>query len=186
MIWAAEAATAIGIIPLLWLSFLHWRGKACDVAWWWLAGAFLVSWVADNASRWVGHPMASVTYPVLQAGIIGAVFLFRADAIKLVLVLMLAGIVDVLWWGVQGPDVLLRSVAWLSVVAIVYPLRQLERLRAALLVYFAGGWIAWMCYAADPGWGTWIPYQLVRLIGILLFCAAASDPRPHFKLSTRT
>lgn len=203
MIWAAEVATAIGIVPLLWIAFLHFRGKARDLAWWWIAGAFAVSWLADNASRWTGHPLVSVTYPVAQAGLIGAVFLFRADAIKFVLVLMAVGVADILLIGVQGPDILLRTVAWLSVVGIVYPIWQLGRLRTSLLVYFGMGWLAWMLYASiatwpdwvfyfrgqphaiSPAWLSWSSYQLTRLAGILLFCWAATSPEPHLKLYKR-
>lgn len=126
--------------------------------------------------------MVSVTYPLAQAGIIGAVFLFRGEAIVLVIALMLAGIADILWQGVQGPDILLRTVAWLSVVGIIYPLKQLDRLRTSLLVYFGLGWACWMFYAFDPGWTSWSLYQITRAVGIGLFCYAASNPLPHFKI----
>jgi hypothetical protein len=179
----SEVATAIGAVPISRLGILRFKGKACDRAWWWLACAFLVSWMADNATRWTGHPMVSVTYPLLQAGIIVSVFLFRGDAIKMVIVLMMAGVADILWNGVQSPDILLRTVAWLSVVGVIYPLGQLGRLRASLLVYFGIGWACWMLYVAWPGWTSWSLYQLSRLVGIILFCWAASHPEPHLKLT---
>ena len=172
----------MGAAPLIWLAWLHFKGKKLDVAWWWIAGAFFVSWLADTASHWTGHPLVSVTYPVTQVGIIGAVFLNRYDAMKLVAVLVVVGVADVLWQGVQGPDILLRTVAWLSIVGIAYPLKQLGKLRASLLVSFGVGWFCWMVYAIDPGWPSWGTYQIVRLTGILLFFLAANSPLPRLRI----
>lgn len=178
-----ELAHEIGLIPLLWLTWLHFRGKDLDVAWWWIAGAFFVSWLADTAAHFVNPWLASPVYLVSQSALVGAVFLNRYDAIKLVIVLAVVGTAAVLWQGVHGPDVLLHTVAWLSVVGIIYPLRQLTRLRTALLVAFGFGWLTWMGYAIWPGWTSWSVYQLTRLAGILLFCWAATSPHPHFVVS---
>lgn len=172
----------MGLVPLVWLAILHFRGKVCGAEWWWLAGSFAVSWLADTASHYTGHPLVGMTYPVLQAGIIGAVFLFRADAILFVLALMVAGVTDVLVNGILPHDVFLRTVAWLSVVGILWPLRQLGRLRTSLLVAFGLGLLTWWGYAIWPGWTSWSLYQLTRLIGILLFCWAAMSPSPQLKV----
>jgi len=178
-----EVAHQMGLVPVLWLAWLHFRGKPRGAEWWWLAGAFFVSWLADTASHWTGHPLVGMVYPVLQAGLVGAVLLYRKDAIVFVVLLMVAGIADVLVNGILPHDVFLRTVAWLSVVGIVYPLKQLGQLRASLLLYFGCGWLAWMWYAVDPGWYSWGWYQFIRFSGILAFCWAAKSPLPHFKLS---
>lgn len=174
----------MGLVPLVWLAILHFQGKIRGAEWWWLAGAFSVSWLADTVSHFTGHPLVGMTYPVLQAGIIGAVFIFQRDAILFVVALMVAGIADVLLNGILPHDVFLRTVAWLSVVGVVYPLRQLGRLRTSLLVYFGLGLATWYGYAIWPGWTSWGLYQGVRLAGIVLFCSAAWHPLPHFELNS--
>jgi hypothetical protein len=175
----------MALLPLVWLGWLRVRGKRLDVAWWWLAGAFAVSWLADTAAHFTDAWVIGAVYPVSQAALVCFVFLSRDDAMKVVLVLMVVGIADIIWHGVDSPDILLRTVAWLSVVGIVWPLRQLGRLRASLLVAFGIGWWCWMIYAISPGWWTWGVYQLARLAGILLFCWAATSPLPRLKLSRR-
>ena len=172
----------MALIPLMWLGWLRFKGRNPGLAWWWLAGALFVSWIADTASHFTDAWLIGAVYPVSQAAIVGAVFLYRYDAMKLVVVLVAVGVIDVFWHGVTGPDILLRTVAWLSIVGLIYQLPQLERLRTSLLVYFGLGWLCWMFYAIDPGWTSWASYQTTRLLGILLFCWAATDPRPHFKL----
>lgn len=127
-----------------------------------------------------------LVYPVSQAAIVGAVFLKRRDAIELVIALVVIGSIDALWLQAAGPDIMLRTAAWLSIVGIVYPLWQLGRLRTALLVSFGLGWVAWLLYAVRPGWVGYLLYQSVRLLGIAWFCWAATDPRPHFRLDKKT
>lgn len=173
----------MGLIPLLWLAWLHLRGERRDVAWWWLAGVFAVSWIADMAALWFDPWTASKVYPVSQAAIVGLVFLSRREALLLIVTLGLVGIGDVLLVGVGDFDLMLRTVAWLSVVGIVYPLRQLERLRIYLLTGFGLGWVAWLGYSINPGWGTWICYQLVRLIAIAMFCWASLRPTVKLRIS---
>lgn len=181
---AAETATLVGIIPLLWLVLWQWKGFPVGVEWWLLAVAFSVSWMADNAARWVDPWMVSPVYLVGQAWIVGTVFSSRRGTLLLLAVLIAVAIGALFWKGIEGPDILLHTVAWLAVVGIAYPLKQLERLRISLLVYFGFGLLAWYGYAMKPGWATWIAYQLTRLIGILLFCRASLYPSPQLKLST--
>lgn len=180
-----EVAHQMGLLPLIWLAFLHWRGRDPGLAWWWLAGAFAVSWLADTAAHWMAPLLVSPVYLVSQASVVGFVFLVRRDAITLVVALVVVGLGAVFWRGVEAPDVLFHTVAWLSIIGIVYPLRQLGRLRTSLLVYFGLGLLAWMLYAVSPGWFFWLAYQSTRLIGILLFCWAATSPLPRFHLSKR-
>lgn len=178
-----EIVHQMALLPFLWLAWLHFRGERRDVAWWWLAGAFFVSWLADTAAHWMAPFLVSPVYLVSQASIIGFVFLSRRKALTLIVVLVAVGIAAILWRGVDSPDVLFHTVAWLSVVGIVYPLRQLGRLRYSLLIYYGAGWLCWLGYAINPGWFSWSGYQLTRLLGIAMFCWAASSPLPHLKLS---
>lgn len=180
-----EVAHWMGLVPLLWLAFLHFRGSPHGVEWWWLALVFGVSWIADTAAHFSNPWVMSKVYPLSQAAIVGLVLLSRRGALSLIVTLVLVGVLDVLWVGVGDFDILLRTVAWLSVAGIVYQLPQLARLRISLLVAFGIGWWCWMIYAIAPGWPSWIAYQLTRFIGILLFCWAATSPLPHFKLSRR-
>jgi hypothetical protein len=172
----------MGLIPLIWLAILHFRGKRAGIEWWWLAGAFAVSWLADTAAHWTGSQLVGAVYPVSQSAIIGAVLLSRSEAIELTIGLVAIGVLDVYANGITGPDILLRTVAWLSIVGIVYPLRQLERLRMALIVSFGVGWVCWLGYAIWPGWSSWGLYQTVRLAGILLFCWASLKPSPRLRV----
>lgn len=173
----------MSLVPFFWLAWLHWRKREPGLAWWWLAGAFAVSWLADTGALWLSPWLVGAVYPVSQAAIIGAVLLSRSEAIELTIALVLIGILDVYANGITGPDILLRTVAWLSIAGTVYPLRQLERLRMCLLVSFGVGWLAWMWYAMNPGWPSWIGYQSVRLAGILLFCWAAAKPGPRLRVT---
>ena len=72
----------------------------------------------------------------------------------------------------DGPDLLLRTVAWLGIVAIVWRL-PVPRLWLALGTTFGLGWVAWLGYVLSPGWPSWGVYQGVRAVGIGLFCWAA-------------
>lgn len=175
----SQVASNMALLPLGWLVL---KGRKLDIAWWLLAGAFAVSWLADTAANWFDPWIIGAVYPVSQAAIVAAVFLDRRNTLKLILILLLVGVVDVFWKGVDSPDILLRTVAWLSIVGIAYPLKQLGTLRVSLLVSFGVGWLAWMWYAMNPGWPSWIGYQSVRLVGILLFCWAATSPLPRLRI----
>lgn len=173
----------MSLVPLFWLAWLHWRKREPGLAWWWLAGAFAVSWLADTGALWLSPWLVGAVYPVSQAAIIGAVLLSRSEAIELTIALVLIGILDVYANGITGPDILLRVTAWGAVTGILVPLRQLGRLRAALLVYFGVGLLAWMYYVIEPAWLSWSLYQIVRAIGIAMFCWAAMRPQPRLRVS---
>lgn len=179
-----EFAHHMGLLPLFWLAFLRSRGKAVGIEWWWLAGVFAVSWIADSAAHYADSWVIGAVYPVSQAAVVAAVLLPRKESIALVLVLVSVGIVSTAWREPEGPDVLLRTVAWLSVVGIIWRLPQLERLRTSLLVTFGAGWLAWMGYVIRPGWPSYLMYQGTRLLGILLFCWAATSPLPRLRITS--
>lgn len=169
----------MALIPLLWLAL---RGER-RAEWWWLAGAFGVSWLADTTALWWANPwLVNAVYPVSQAGIVGAVLLARQEARLFVGLLVVVGILTVLTEGLTGPDILLETVSAGGVVVIVWP-RPLGRLRLALLVAFGGGWLAWMGYLLDPGWLWWSVYQLLRAVGYGLFCWASLRPGPVLRLA---
>lgn len=144
-----------------------------------------MSWLADIAALWMNPWISSKVYPVSQAAIIGLVFLSRREALTLIVTLMVVGTVDVLLVGIGDFDILLRTVAWLGIVGIIWPLRQLERLRTCLLVAFGLGWACWMGYVISPGWTSWLIYQAVRFAGIALFCWASMKPGPRLTVLTR-
>jgi hypothetical protein len=186
----AYGAWQLGIVPLAWLTFLAVRRDAHRGAeWWWLAGAFFVSWIADACALTVGEPwLMSLVYPVSQAAIVGAVLLDREEAVLFVIALVIVGIMAVLWKGVGTPDVLLHTVAWLSVAIIALDHVALGRLRLALLAAFGFGWIAWIGFTLTPGiptpygYSNWLAYQGVRAIGIGTFCWAAMYPTPQLRM----
>jgi hypothetical protein len=124
----------------------------------------------------------SLVYPVSQAAIIGAVLLDRGEALFFVCALVMVGVTAVLWRGVGFPDVVVHTVAWGSVALIALDRPALGRLRLALLVAFAGGWLAWVGYTITPGWTTWLCYQGVRAAGLACFCWAATRPIPRLRV----
>lgn len=189
MAWQAEVAHQMALLPLATLAVIRISGHRRDAAWWWLAIAFAISWVADTVADVVpvdDRSIASLVYPVSQSCLMAAVLLPRARALVLVGVLMLAGVAVVIQRGVIGPDVALRSVAWLAVAGIARMRKELPvPLRASLFVYFCLGWIAWLVHAQWMVVATWYPYQAMRLLGLLLFSWAAIETGPHLRLMPR-
>jgi hypothetical protein len=178
----SEVACEMALVPVVWLTGRTLRGYRPGAAYWWLAGAFAVSWLADTAAHWTDPWLVGLVYPVSQAALIGAVLLDRSEATLLVWVLVWTAIAAALWEHVQGPDVLVRTVAWGSVTGLAYERPALGMLRRALLVSFGLGWLCWLAYALAPGWSSWGAYQAVRLAGLLLFCAACCANPPHWKV----
>jgi hypothetical protein len=177
-----EAAHQMALGPLLWLAALRARGTVVGTAWWWLAGAFFVSWLADTGAHVVDPWLMSLVYPVSQAAIVGAVLLEREDAVLFVLALALVGILAVLWRGVGTPDVLVHTVAWGSIACVAFDRDALGNLRLALIIAFGFGLVAWLGYTITPGYQTWLCYQGVRALGIGTFCWAAAKPGPTFRV----
>lgn len=179
----SELAAEMGLVPLVWLVWLRFRGRQSGIAWWWLATAFVVSWLADTAALWVNPDLVGNLYPITQAALVGAVLLDRLEAAQFAVGLGLVAIVAVLWRGPLGIDVLLRTVAWGGVGGLAW--QTPARVRTSLLVTFGLGLLAWWGYALDPSWPTWLLYQATRAGGIVLFCMAASDPSTRFTLARR-
>jgi hypothetical protein len=175
MYWQAEVAHHLGLVPLAWLAIKRVR----DTAYWWLGMAFGVSWIADTLAHFMGQSRVSLAYPVSQAALIGAVFLTRKDAWQLVGILLSAAIAALLF---SGWDLLLHTIAWGSIVGIMWDKWQLGHLRTSLLVTFGLGLLAWWGYVAHPGWTTWLLFQSCRLVGTLVFCYAVVNDRPLLKV----
>jgi hypothetical protein len=177
-----ELAHHMALLPLVWLAWLAaWEDRR-GAEWWWLAGAFFVSWLADSAAHVADPWLVSLVYPVSQAAIVGAVLLEREEAALFVGSLVTVGVVAVLWRGVGTPDVLVHTVAWASIALVAFDRAALGRLRLALLVAFGFGWLAWLGYTVTPGWPSWLCYQGVRALGIGCFCWAASYPTPRLRV----
>jgi len=172
----------MGFLPVLWVTLRRDR----RLEWWWLALAFSVSGLADLAS-YGPHPLvapwiAATVYPILQVGMIGAVLVSRPEAELLMLALIGAGLLG-LWVEGIGPSLLLETVADGAVVGLVWPRRDLGKLRGALLVGFGGGWLAWVGYLFVPGLAMWGVYQGVRVAGLGLFCWASLQTKPVLRVA---
>lgn len=179
--WPFEIAHAIGLVPLLWLIGLAWQRDNRDAAYWWLATAFGVSFLADTAAHFVNPGVTGNVYPLLQAGLVGCVLLDRVEIQVLLITLGIVGAGAVLWLDTGG-YVPLHTVAWLGTAGIVYQSQVLGPLRWSLIMTFGVGWLFWLLYAAHPGWFGWGLYQLTRVAGMALFCAAALHPSPPLRL----
>lgn len=185
----AEIAHQIGAIPLLWLALLAAQGKQRERQWFVLAFAFFISWLADSAADAGVNPwVMSIVFVVSQTALIGAVFLRREPAIILTMLITVAGCLAVAIQGVEGPDVILSTVAACAVILIVWK-HPARKVRASLLVYFGLGQWAWIAHAIAvenrdvPMYlPTYFAYQGCRLVGILLFCYASWNVRPSLSL----
>lgn len=179
-----EFAHQMAFLPLFWLAGLRVRGNHRDIGWWFLALAFAVSWVADSAVDLGAAPwLVSTAYPVSQAALVGAVLLDRKDALVLSISLSVVGLLAVSWHRLTGPDLLLSTVASLSVAGIAFEYTALGRLRWCLLVSFGATWACWMAYAATPGYPTYLAYHAMRLLGLVLFCWATLETGPRLTLA---
>lgn len=181
-----EIAHQMALVPLGWLALLYLRGVRPGTAWWLLASAFAVSWLADTWADIAPHEAwaASLVYPVSQAALIGGVLMpRRRDAWAFLALLVVVGIVGALKQEHDGPDLMLRAVAFLGVFAIVWFRPELPAsLRWCLFVYFGLGWVLWVYHVEDLRVATWYPYQVTRLFGLLLFCKAAVRPQASFRV----
>lgn len=172
---ALESAHQIGLLPLAVVAFAQWNGKQPDLALWWLSVAFVVSWLADSAAHWLNPWTVTFTYVISQSALVGAVFLSRKDALRLLGALCVVGAVAMFARDAAGHDYLLHGVAWLSAACIAAE-ASLGRLRTALVIYFGLGCVAYLAYAGWPGWTTWGVYQLTRVAGLSLFAAVVWHP----------
>lgn len=179
-----ELAHIQGIVPVLYVAMRDRQGYKTGAEWWWMGVAFSVSFVADSAAHWVSPLLVSLVYPLSQAALFGAIVIL--DVKKkwgFLMLLLLAGLFSVLARGVLKPDYILTTVAFGGLSIVLYPLRSLGVLRLALLGYFGLGVAYWGLYCAWPSTTSYLLFQGSRLLGISLFCYAASRPvRSHLRL----
>jgi hypothetical protein len=170
MFWGYLAAS-VGLVPLLWLAALRDRRRL----YWLLAAAYGVSFLADMGGL-LGYPdLVGNLYPLGQAGLIGIALLPMDRAVTLAGVLAVVGIVAV-WFGAsEGRDLILVTVADLAICAMAARVLANDLLGAALGLSFGVGLVAWWLFALDPSWGSWGLYQLTRVVGTAMFCAAARE-----------
>lgn len=172
----AEVSHQLEALPLLWVALQRPKERA----YYWLALAYTVSWVAD----WGWHAglpqlVVSASYPVLQAAIVGFVFLGRWHSEQFLALLVCVALAALILF--PGDTLALRTVAWLGLCAIVLDLPK-SPLRTALLVTFGGGWAGWVAYTFAPSAAAWIAYRLTWLTGEGLFCWAVCRPSPTLEL----
>lgn len=176
----AEVAHYMALVPLAWLLGLHWRRIDRDAAWWWLALAFSVSWLADSATALLPRSagwVPGLVYPVAQTGLIAAVLLPRSSAWLLVGALVGIALAAAVHVSASEPDLLLRTAADFTALLIVVLRPELPRaLRAALIATFGLGWLAWVVFARTLVLPSWYAYQSCRAIGLAFFCAAVWRP----------
>jgi hypothetical protein len=173
LVWFGILTATLGAVPLLFLSGMRRRGKPVSPAYWWMAGGFAVSFVADvfGAAGW--HPIASQTYPVSQAALVSRPMLTQRWWVLYVALLLTAASASVVWRDGLGMDVALRVVAFGGVAVMGWRLAVERTLETALLVYFGLGLLAWLAYLAMPGWWTYLGMQGTRVVGIAYWCRAA-------------
>jgi hypothetical protein len=162
---------------------LHARGERRGAEWWWLASAFAVSWVADTLAHWANPWAIGIVYPIAQGVVVAAVLSSKERAAEILGVAVAVAVAVILTAGVDSPDILVRSVAWLPLVWIVARTPSLPaRLRACIAVYFGLGWVTWLVHVKWLVVATWYPYQGARLVGLAMFCWATMAPRPKLAL----
>lgn len=172
----ALAAHFLGLVPLLLVAAFR-----APRAYWWLAGAFGVSFLADSVARYSDPFWVSRVYPVSQAALVAAVFLSRSEALWTLGALVVLGLLGV-FLEPAGPELFTHTCAWGLAALLAYEVAP-EPLRRSLLVYFGWGTLAWFAYVAVPGYPSWLAYQGTRLVGIGLFGYACWKPAPQLRLT---
>ena len=174
---AFEVAHAVGAVPIAVLVALRVRGVRRASAWWILAAAFAVSFVADSLAHWVSPPLISQVYPVTQAGLFALVLAPASVAVPVVGLALAAAGASITWREAAGLDLLLHAVAWGSTALLAWRYVVPGALRTALLVGFGGGLVAWAGFVLDPGWFWWLAYQVTRALAAGWFAVAVWQAR---------
>lgn len=172
----SEIAHQLAIVPLVWLAL---QRQPRHLGYWWIALAISVSWIADWAAHtdpWKYGWAISFAYPISQTVFVCAVFLHRRHVAWILALMTVAASLVVLLFGIHGPDLIVSTLSALIIARVVWPLQQLGLIRIAVLVYFCASVIALWPRVVWLNEATWYPYQVVRAVGILLFCVAVSKP----------
>lgn len=171
-----EAAHFLGLLPIVFAAAFR-----APKAYWWLALAFGVSFLADSASHVVSPFWVSRVYVVSQSALVCAVFLHRTEALWTLACLVALGLLGV-FLQPAGPELFTHVCAWGLAALVAYEVAP-QPLRRSLLVYFGWGVLAWAVYVMVPGWTSWLAYQGTRALGILLFGYACWKPTPELRLT---
>lgn len=167
------AALAVGAVPLAWCASL----RRIEPAWWWMAAAFGVSFVADALSLVVGHTVVSQVYPVAQAALFLAVLVERPAALYWIGGLLAVAGASLAYRLGEGLELPLHAVAWLAVaVTAVLSLRP-SLLRNTLGAGFAALTLAWAWFYREPTFAAWGTFQAVRVGVTVAWCVAATRAR---------
>ena len=170
----------MGIVPVVWLLALRSAGKHIAPVWWGLAGAFGVSWLADWVSHITGTFPVGPIYLLLQTGLIVFLLTPGFTASRFTAVLVGTTSLAMTRLDLQSPDVFVHTVAWLGLLAVLWPLPLIPSLRWTFGIAFGLGWLAWLGYCLRPGWASWLTYQGVRAASLGVFCWASTHPRPMY------
>lgn len=165
----------MGLIPLAWTLSLR-SARAIDRRWLWLAAAFAVSWLADWLSHFLLTPLVGPLYISVQSGIIVWTLAPPATAARFSVVLLGAVAMAMLSLVPTDPDILVHTIGWLGLLAVLTSVPLAPRLRWVLSLAFGLGWVAWLGYVLRPGWPSWLIYQGVRAASIAMFCRASFTP----------
>lgn len=191
-----EAVHQLQLVPffcvaLLWARSHFPPARPVDAKVWCLAIAYLIGWCAD----WIafGHLTHNITfgnfYPLAQCLVLGVALLHDRRIATFSYVLVITAAVTIRWPSPVDTDVLLRTVAWLSVAVLGWRAQDLNLpLRLSFVLSYGVGWGLWVIYLmvrayymTPQGWrggwfATWVPYlsyQAVYLLGALVFCVGA-------------
>lgn len=170
------------LLPLLALLVLSRKGENRDEGLWWLALAMSISWLADLAAIWNDPYMIGAVYPLSQTVLVAAVVLHRQEALGVLALLFVTAFIALMWQGAELPSVFFRIVAWGYLTGILYR-ENIGPLRIPLLIYFGFGLVAWIGYSLEPGWSSYLTYQGVRLVGLLLLTRVVWRGAPRLVLA---
>jgi hypothetical protein len=162
----------MSLLPLLWLGVLAYYRQHHSVLWWTFALVLGVSWLADTAAHWVDPWLVSRIYPLVQALVLGVVLLPLDRLWRLLLVLAGAYVVSA---ATAGPDIVTHTIAWTSILVMVWPAADQPRRMMALI--FLGNWLGWIAYTIASGWWSWGLYQGLRAAGLGVFCWASAPAK---------
>lgn len=179
------AAQWLRLAPLVYLGWLALRYQSRDRSYWIIGLAFGVSALTDLTVRAVPVliPLANL-YPLVQALAVALVVLDETEARQFAGILTLAGVLSVAL--TEWSDLLLYTVASLSVGLIVWRSTLPTLLQASLYAFFCGSWLALVNSFWNPYLWAGMLFHGTTLVGCGLFCwAVARAGRPQLTLVRR-
>lgn len=168
----SEVTHHLALTPLLWLGALSYTGKTIRSEWWLLALVLAVSWIADSAAHFIDPWFVSALYPIAQAVLVAAVVLSPVAAHRFILAILAIAVVSISWNGVGRPDLFIRTICWVGIMLMLWPLGS--SIRVIAFSAFGLCWLAWIGYSMSPSWTTWGLYQGVRAATDGAFCWASA------------